>query len=147
MKLSLYKKYTFELKTKLSKEELFNKLSNRASFNGNKFSINDEPFLPIPRSNVDGEILIKDGFIVIILKIYASIFIELFSYAWLGGLGLGLISFIIKSIITFEYYSEIHILIIMCLIGYIFLKILYKMSIDIQEESIRKLINSNQKNG
>ncbi|HCW08252.1 MAG TPA: hypothetical protein DGG95_12900 [Cytophagales bacterium] len=107
-----------------------------------KFFIDTEPFGFIPGSKVIGEIRDTDDWTIVYFKIYATKFIRYFSYLWLGGVGLALLTFIIKSLMNWTYSSDIHSTIIFGIVGFVIAQLTFRTSADKQEESIRQLIRN-----
>ena len=98
----------------------------------------------VSRSNVVGEIRTTNEWTIVTFKIYASTFLKVFSYLWLGIAGLAVLTFIAKGLINWEYNSDIHWTIVFWVVGFIVTQITFRTSADMQEESIRQMIRSNE---
>jgi hypothetical protein len=144
MILDIFEPYEIEIKTGRTKDEVIERFKARAYIYGDEFFIASEPYGFISRSKVVGEIRKTDDWTIVSFKIYASTFLKVFSYLWLGFAGLALVIFIIKAVMNWKYDSEIHWASVFWIIGFIMAQMTFRTSADMQEESIRQMIRSKE---
>jgi hypothetical protein len=142
--LDIFEPYEVEIKTGRTKEEVIKRFKARAYIHGDEFFIDSEPYGFISRSKVVGEIRNTDDWTIVSFKIYASTFLKLFSYLWLGLAGVALLTFVAKALTNWEYDSEIHWTIVFWIFGFIMTQVTFRTSADMQEESIRQMIRSKE---
>ena len=140
--MNIFEPFEIKIKTGRTKDELVQRLGKRAKFDGDKFRIESEPFGFISRSYVVGEIVMTEEWTVVLFKVYASLFLRVFSYIWLGGVGCAIITFSIKALINWKYDSDIFWTIVFWTVGFVISQLTFRTSSDMQEESIRQLIRS-----
>lgn len=140
--MDIFEPYEIEIKTGRTKDELMERFKRRARIEGDKFYIDSEPYALIPRSNVVGQIRESADWTIISFKIYASAFLKAFTYLWLGGVGLAVMTFVIKALINWKYDSEVHWTVVFWVVGFIMTQLTFRTSADMQEESIRQMIRS-----
>jgi hypothetical protein len=141
--MDIFESYEIEIKTGRTKEEIISRFKQRAKISGDKFYIDSEPYGLISRSNVVGEIIDSADWTIVSFKIYASTFLKTLSYLWLGGVGIAVLSYIIKALINWEYNADIHWAIVFWIVGFTLTQLTFRTSADMQEESIRQMIRSN----
>ena len=140
--MNIFQPVEIEIKTGCTRDELIQRLGKRAKFDGDKFKIESEPLGFIPRSYVVGEIRMTEEWTIVFLKVYASLFLRIFSYIWLGGVGCAIITFSIKALINWKYDSEILWTIVFWIVGFVISQLTFRTSSEMQEESIRQLVRS-----
>jgi hypothetical protein len=138
--VDIFEPYEIEIKTGRTREELVDRFKERASFSGDKFYMDTQLFGLIPGSKVVGEIRVTNSWAIVSFRIYATKFLRYFSYLWLGGVGLAVLYYIIKSLSSWTYDSDIHSAIIFGTVGFVIAQLTFRTSADIQEQSIRHLI-------
>lgn len=142
--MQLFEPYEVEIKTGLSKDELLRRLSQRGRVQGDKFFIDSEPYSPVPKSTVEGEVIDTANWTVISFKIYPSIFFKVIAYLWLGGVCIAWLKFVITAIVNFAYDSTIHWIMVFWVVGFLISHLSFRTSADIQEESIRQMIRNKE---
>ena len=142
--MEIFETYEIEIKTGRTKDELIRRLTQRAIIKGDKFFIDSEPYGLVARSNVSGEVFDTADWTVISFKIYASTFLKIFSYIWLGGVGIIWLTFVMNALINLTYNSEIHWIIVFWVVGFFIAQLTFRTSADMQEESIRQMIRSKE---
>ena len=140
--MDIFEPYEIEIKTGRTRDELVDRFKQRAYISGDQFYIDSEPMGIVSRSKVVGEIRTTNDWTIVTFKIYASTFLKIFSYAWLGFAGFAVLTFIVKGLINWEYNSEIHWTIIFWVVGFVVTQITFRTSANMQEESIRQMIRS-----
>jgi len=138
--LNIFEPYKIEIKTGRTKDELIARFRKRARIEGNRFYIDSEPYGLISRSTVIGDISDTTDWTIVSFKIYASLFLKVFSYLWLGGVGIAFVTFVIKSLSNWTYNSDIHWTILFWIVGFIITQLTFRTSADMQEESIKQMI-------
>jgi hypothetical protein len=138
--VDIFEPYEIEIKTGRTKDELIPRFKKRAKIEGSKFYIDSEPYGFISRSIVVGDIIDTTDWTIVSFKIYASAFLKVFSYIWLGGVGIAFITFVIRALRTWTYNPDIHWLIVFWTVGFIMTQLTFRTSADMQEESIRQMI-------
>lgn len=140
--MQLFEPYEVEIKTGMSKDELLSRLSQRGRVQGDKFFIESEPYSPVPKSTVQGEVIDAANWTLISFKIYPSIFFKVLAYLWLGGVGLIWLKFVITAIANFIYDPTIHWIMVFWIVGFLISHLSFRTSADIQEAAIRQIIRN-----
>jgi hypothetical protein len=142
--MEIFEPYQVEIKTGRTKDELKRRLTERAKIKGDTFFIDSAPYGLISLSIVAGDIFDTADWTIVSFKIYASTFFKGFSYLWLGGVGIALLTFVAKSLINWKYNSEIHLTIVFWIVGFFITQLTFRTSADMQEQSIRQLIKNKE---
>lgn len=142
MTVDIFEPYEIEIKTGRTKDELIERFKERAKIEGDKFYIASEPYGVISRSTVIGDIRVTADWTIVSFKIYASVSLKIFSYLWLGGVGIAVLTFVIKALINWKYDSDILWTIVFWIGGFIMTQLTFRTSADMQEESIRQMIRN-----
>src|SRR5690349_23421474 len=84
--MNLFETQEFEIKTMRTKDELVQRLSKLGDSEGGRFKIESPPY-GLGYTFATGEIQTSENETIVLLKMYPSMILRIFTYAWLGGTG------------------------------------------------------------